>query len=293
VTLDEYQQKAAATDASEIAKNPDLSVLMLGLAGEAGSLLTLYKKRLRDGDAFQVAEERLSEEIGDILWYLAAITRRFGLSLESIAMANLEKTRSRWLSGEDQLLFDVEMPATEQIPRHFTATLRDSKDEEGRLRMNMVFNGEQLGAELTDNAHDPDGYRFHDILHLAFAAILGWSPVIRALLKRKRKSNERLDEIEDGGRAIAIEEGIAALIFTYATEHSLLVGVETIDWGILRTCYSMSAGLEVRRRPLFDWEQSILSAFRAWREAMEQGGVCVIGDLEKRTFVFEPLTDQP
>ena len=259
MTLDEYQQKAAATDASRIAKNPDLSVLMLGLAGEAGSLLTLYKKRLRDGDAFQVAEERLSEEIGDILWYLAAITRRFGLSLESIAMSNLEKTRSRWLSGDDQLLFDVEMAATEQFPRQFTATLRDSKDEEGRLWMNMVFNGEQLGAELTDNAHDPDGYRFHDILHLAFAAILGWSPVIRALLKRKRKSNPRLDEIEDGGRAIAIEEGIAALIFTYATEHSLLDGVETIDWGILRTCHAMSAGLEVRRRPLFDWEQSILS----------------------------------
>ena len=292
MTLDEYQQKAAATDASEIAKNPDLSVLMLGLAGETGSLLTLYKKRLRDGDAFQVAEERLSEEIGDILWYLAAITRRFGLSLESIATANLEKTRSRWLSGEHQTLFDVEMPAAEQLPRQFTATLRNSKDAEGRLWMNMVFNDEPLGTELTDNAHDPDGYRFHDILHLAFAAILGWSPVIRALLKRKRKSNERLDEIEDGGRAIAIEEGIAALIFTYANEHSLLDGVETIDWGILRTCHSMSAGLEVCRRPPFDWEQSILSAFRAWREAIKQGGVCVIGDLEKRTFVFEPLNDQ-
>jgi NTP pyrophosphatase (non-canonical NTP hydrolase) len=133
VKLDEYQQKAAATDASEIAKNPDLSVPMLGLAGETGSLLTLYKKRLRDGDAFQVAEERLSEEIGDILWYLAAITRRFGLSLESIATANLEKTRSRWLSGEQQTLFDVEMPAAEQLPRQFTATLRTSKDAEGTL----------------------------------------------------------------------------------------------------------------------------------------------------------------
>lgn len=293
MTIDEYQQKASATDAPEIAKNPDLSVLLLGLAGEAGSLLTLYKKRLRDGDAFQVAEERLSEEIGDILWYLAAITRRFGLSLESIAIANLEKTRSRWLSGEDKGPFDGEMPPGEQLPRRFTATLRDSRDEEGKLWMNMVFNDEPLGAELTDNAHDPDGYRFHDILHLSFAAMLGWSPVIRALLKRKRKSNARFDEIEDGGRAIAIEEGIAALIFTYAIEHSLLDGVETIDWGILRTCHTMSAGLEVRRRPLFDWEQSILSAFRAWREAIKQGGVRVIGDLEKRTFVFEPLNDQP
>jgi len=292
MTLDEYQQKAAATDAREISKNPDLSVLLLGLAGETGSLLTLYKKQLRDGDAFQVAEQRLSEEMGDILWYLAAIARRCELSLESIAITNLEKTQSRWLSGEDQTLFDGEMRPTEQLPRRFTAILRDSTDAEGKNWMSMMFNGEPVGSELTDNAHDPDGYRFHDILHLAFAATLGWSPVIRALLKRKRKSNPRLDEIEDGGRSIAIEEGIAALIFTYATEHSLLNGVETIDWSILRTCQTMSAGLEVRRRALYDWEKAIVSAFRAWRKAIKQGGVRVIGDLEHKTFTFESLGDQ-
>lgn len=292
MTLDEYQQKASATDAPEIAKNPDLSVLLLGLAGEVGSLLTLYKKRLRDGDAFQVAQERLSEEMGDILWYLAGIARRCELSLESIAIENLEKTRSRWLSGEDQALFDIEMPAAEQLPRQFTATLRDSSDGEGKRWMNMTFNGEPLGAELTDNAHDPDGYRFHDILHLAFTAVLGWSPVIRALLKRKRKSNAHLDEVEDGGRAIAIEEGIAALIFTYAMEHSMLDGVTTMDWSILRTCQAMSAGLEVHRRALFDWEQAIISAFGAWRVAILNGGVRVIGDLRKKTMIFEPLSDQ-
>jgi NTP pyrophosphatase (non-canonical NTP hydrolase) len=289
LTLDEYQHKASATDAREIAKNPDLSVLLLGLAGETGSLLTLYKKQLRDGGAFQIAEARLSEEMGDILWYLAAIARRRGLSLEAIAAANLEKTASRWLSGKEQMLFDTEMPSIEQLPRRFTATLIDSMVGDGKISMGMVFNGEPLGAELTDNAHDSDGYRFHDILHLSFAAILGWSPVIRALLKRKRKSSERLDEIEDGGRAIAIEEGIAALIFTYATQHSLLDAVETIDWGILRTCHAMSAGLEVKRRSLFDWEMAILSAFRAWREAIKHGGVRVIGDLEEKTFLFEPI----
>ena len=72
MTFDEYQTRAAATDASEILKGEDFSIILLGLAGEAGSLLTLYKKWLRDGDAFQIASERISEELGDILWYLAA-----------------------------------------------------------------------------------------------------------------------------------------------------------------------------------------------------------------------------
>src|SRR5437016_6179995 len=95
MTFEEYQTKAAATDAPEIAKNADLSIPLLGLAGETGSLLTLYKKWLRDGDAYQMVEDRLSEEMGDILWYLAAIARRRGLSLDSIARLNLEKTASR------------------------------------------------------------------------------------------------------------------------------------------------------------------------------------------------------
>src|ERR1017187_8039999 len=99
MTFEEYQARAAATDASEISKGEDFSILLLGLAGEAGSLLTLYKKWLRDGDAFQILAERISEELGDVLWYLAAIARRRGISLGAIAEANLKKTSSRWLEG--------------------------------------------------------------------------------------------------------------------------------------------------------------------------------------------------
>jgi len=43
---------------------------LLGLAGEAGTLLSEYKKHLRDGDAHQLHKERVAEELGDLLWYL-------------------------------------------------------------------------------------------------------------------------------------------------------------------------------------------------------------------------------
>ncbi|MEN2469325.1 hypothetical protein [Burkholderia sp. GS2Y] len=55
--------------------------------------------------------------------------------------------------------------------------------------------------------------------HLAYVAHLGWSPVIRALLKLKRKSDPKLDENEDGARAAIIEEGIATWIFNHADHH--------------------------------------------------------------------------
>ncbi len=289
MTFDEYQALASATDASEISKGEDFSILLLGLAGEAGSLLTLYKKWLRDGDAFQILEERISEELGDVLWYVAAIARRRRVSLESIAEANLKKTSARWLEGTKQGLFDEECISSERLPRSFAAELRDTDDGHGGRLMRMTLDGESLGAALTDNSHDGDGYRFHDLFHLALAALLGWSPVIRALLHRKRKSDPMLDEVEDGGRAIAIEEGIAALVFTYASQHSMLDGVKTIDWGLLQTCSSMTLGLEVCKQELFAWEQSIIRAYEAWRVAIQDGGVRVFGDLVKREFRFERL----
>ena len=75
------------------------------------------------------------------------------------------------------------------------------------------MNGEQRGNDLTDNAYTPDGYGFHDILHFANAAVLGWSPVLRKLLECKRRTRPKMDEVEDGGRAAVIEEGLAAVVY--------------------------------------------------------------------------------
>lgn len=65
-----------------------------------------------------------------------------------------------------------------------------------------------IGSPLNDNSHVDDAYRFHDVLHLAYVAILGWSPVMRALFGLKRKSSAKHDRVEDGarGRARATED---------------------------------------------------------------------------------------
>lgn len=44
---------------------------MLGLAGETGELLNEYKKHLRDGEAHVLFKDRVAEELGDLLWYIA------------------------------------------------------------------------------------------------------------------------------------------------------------------------------------------------------------------------------
>ncbi len=282
MTFDEYQDAAQKTDKTFGTGPDDLLVPLLGLAGEAGSLLTLYKKWLRDGDSYQVVEERIGEELGDILWYVSAVARRKNLRLSALAAANLEKTAARWLQPTEQALFDETYSESERLPRRFTAELRD--DDQGLV--NLIIDGRSFGAKLKDNAYESDGYRFHDIFHLAAATMLGWSPVLRALLEKKRKSNPSVDEVEDGGRAIAIEEGVSAVVFSYASQHSFFDGVNTIDWSLLRTCHEMTSRLEVGSKTLYEWEQMLLKCYEVWRKVREHRGGSIQCDLTTKTFAF-------
>ena len=214
LSFDEYQQLAQQTDQQRPDDENGLVVALLGLVGEAGSLLTEYKKKLRDGDSYQGFAIQVEEELGDLLWYLATISTRSGLKLEQIAQKNLGKNRERWLPPDHRApLFDEERALDEQLPRGFEYSY-GQVDENGttKVRLRDCRSGEFVGDALTDNAYDDDGYRFHDILHLAHMVVLGWSPVVRKLLKRKRKSNnaaDHADDVEDGARAQITEELVA------------------------------------------------------------------------------------
>src|SRR5436305_3219218 len=157
--LDRYQKEALETDrvpARGGSKDVlSLIVPMLGLAGETGQLLSEYKKHLRDGEAHRLFKERVSEELGDLLWYVANVASKFGLSLSDIAAENLAKVKQRWASERTEpLTFDAEFPEGERLPRQFELEIIDV---EGGVRQHVrvLIDNEPLGAELTDNAYDP------------------------------------------------------------------------------------------------------------------------------------------
>ena len=115
----------------------------------------------------------------------------------------------------------------------------------------------------------------------------GWSPVTRKLLGRKRRSSPEIDEAEDGGRAIVIEEGIAAMAFAYATSHIYLEGIKRLDFQLLDVIKSISAPFEVGARTAADWEQAILTGFAAWRKLRDNNGGVVLLNAQDRTLKFE------
>jgi NTP pyrophosphatase (non-canonical NTP hydrolase) len=281
-----YQKEALRTDRVPARAGSDdvlsLIVPMLGLAGETGQLLSEYKKHLRDGEAHRLFKERVSEELGDLLWYITNVASKFDLTLDEIAAANLAKVKARWATERTEpLCFDATVPEGERLPRRFEVELADIEDKD-RQRVRVSINGVAFGGELTDNAYDPDGYRFHDVFHFAYAAVLGWSPITRALLRRKRKSRPLLDEVEDGGRAAVIEEGVAALAFDYARRHHTLEGVSVLDFQLLRTIKDMTSHLEVKQCTTGEWEQAVLQGFKVWRAVLAARGGRIAVDLDQR-----------
>lgn len=213
--------------------------------------------------------------------------RLSGVTFGTVAEFNIRKTSGRFLEPDISKLpnFDAEFKEEEQLPDHFEVTISQRASGRSYLSMKGIF----LGDPLTDNIRDTDGYRFHDVFHLAHAAVLHWSPVFRALIKHKRKSKPEVDEAQDGGRAIVIEEGLTAWIFSRAKILGFFEGREGLSFDMLKTISQFVAGYEVDQCPLKLWEHAILQGYAAFRELRQHKGGVLIGDRKSRTLVYRPL----
>jgi NTP pyrophosphatase (non-canonical NTP hydrolase) len=93
MNFSEYQERANAT----AIYNTKFSIMYptLGLAGEAGEVAEKVKKIIRDNKNIVDEREDIAKELGDVLWYVAAVARDIGFKLEAIAEMNIEKLESR------------------------------------------------------------------------------------------------------------------------------------------------------------------------------------------------------
>jgi NTP pyrophosphatase (non-canonical NTP hydrolase) len=99
----EYQEQSARTDGG------NLTAHFLGLCGESGEVVELYKKHI--GHGHKLDKLKLAKELGDVLWYISAIATGLNLSLEHIAIANVAKLKARYpdkFSAERSINRDLE-----------------------------------------------------------------------------------------------------------------------------------------------------------------------------------------
>lgn len=241
-------------------------------------------------------DKPINDVLGEIAWHISALASIFGLKLSDVAAANMVKVSKRWDTSITPL-HDENFPPNEQFPRTFEIAFVSL----GAGRSRMYLDGERLGDDLTDNAYEEDGYRFHDVMHVALVAKLGWSPVLRSLMGRKRRSLPRVDEVEDGARARIVEEAVIKAIHAEGEHLAILRGDGLpgeplrlfptrgeIGYGFLKFISTFVADLEVAKNAFPEWEDAIMEGFQIFDKLRRTGGGTITVDLIARSLSFTP-----
>ena len=102
--LNEYQNSALVT-ATYPMLGHNMAYPALGLAGESGEAADKVKKYWRnlgilDGGLLTDQQRlELAKEIGDVLWYCAALSKEIGYDLATVAKLNIDKLYDRSKRG--------------------------------------------------------------------------------------------------------------------------------------------------------------------------------------------------
>jgi NTP pyrophosphatase (non-canonical NTP hydrolase) len=262
--------------------SPEFEAAVIALAGKAGLLLNEFS-------GGSIAENRglLSSHLSKIFSALVHAATIADVDLERAAHNNIRKINSRWPRTRQYApLFDSDFSESEQLPRKIEMHIVETRVGE-KTCVIQLCNGVEIGSRLTDNKIVEDDYRFHDVFHLAYAAVLGWSPCLRALLRVKRKSKPEVDEAQDGARAILIEEGVATLVFHHALRLNYFAALKSLDYPLLKQVRDFVTGYEVDQRPLWQWEKAILDGFEVFRKLRTHRRGIVAADLLERSITFK------
>ena len=92
MTFAEYQEGMSRTY-----KPNRLLNHILGLLGESGEVAEIIKKSEYHGKPY--TQDKMKDELGDVLWYLTALASDHGLTLEGIAEHNVAKLAARYPNG--------------------------------------------------------------------------------------------------------------------------------------------------------------------------------------------------
>lgn len=265
---------------------PAFEETLLRLAGAVGDVVS----GVEDG-ALIDDKPALKSALAAVFGALVRAANEASVSLEKAACRNLEKTADRW--PETRVYprpFDEEIDPAEQLPRILTVEIFE-RDVGGKTYVYQRCNNINIGDRLTDSAVEEDDYRFHDVFHYAYAAILTWSPVTRALFRLKRKSVPALDDGEDGARAILTEEGVSALIFESARKLDWFRGMKHggLSLDLLKNVREFVGPYEAGKAPLWLWEEAILAGYGAFRFLRDHRRAQVRLDMNERKMTWEPL----
>jgi NTP pyrophosphatase (non-canonical NTP hydrolase) len=96
MSLKEYQKFCKKIAKKFESKEKEILTWGLGIAGEAGDVAGCIKKTFAHNNDQKAG---IKENLGDTLWYIAAICNSFGWDLDEVLEENVEKLKKRYPEG--------------------------------------------------------------------------------------------------------------------------------------------------------------------------------------------------
>lgn len=307
----EYQQRAEATDYNKGDDDAIRGIVapLLGLAAETGSILNAYKRQFRERITEEDAKIFLKKELGDALWYLNSITTRLGFKLEEVALENLERIEEIYSQEHSPSSFpslNTGKSTREQFPTEMKFQFKEKRHENGHKIVEVWLiestpnpfergwkkgkivheNGAyKIGDDLNDNTRKDDGFRYHDVIHMTFAAYIGWSPFLRRQLGVQRLDGDE-EEWEDNARARFSEEGVVAAVWAMAKSRNDFKSPQSVNEETLEFVDALTDGFEASAVPAWLWRQAISKACTNAKLLKENEGGFITLNTKDRTAVF-------
>ena len=75
----------------------NLGISTLGIVGEAGEVSEIVKKYIGHGHLIDI--DKITKELGDVLWYIADVAAQLGIDLDDVATRNIDKLKMRYPQG--------------------------------------------------------------------------------------------------------------------------------------------------------------------------------------------------
>lgn len=93
-SFEDYQKETQVAVQSHIDEKDAVTHWTIGLTEEAGEVACLIKHRYYNNEF--IGNEKIAEELGDVLWYVASICNELQFSLAMVAQLNVGKLQHRY-----------------------------------------------------------------------------------------------------------------------------------------------------------------------------------------------------
>ncbi len=97
--IKEYQKRSTRTLNKELSTGGQTINMVMGLSGETGEIVDIFKKVLYQGHMLD--KDKIAEELGDVMFYIVNLCTLLDIDMRDVLRGNVDKLQLRYPEGFD------------------------------------------------------------------------------------------------------------------------------------------------------------------------------------------------